>query len=194
LALADALLDAHQLLSPALDFCGMNLVLKLEGPSAILTGIPEHSHPVEFCSSNEITQFRKFRFSFARKSDDKGGSQCQIGNRPSHLLDALQEDIGARSSFHALQGRSRGMLQRNVHIRANLLVCCYRLEQSTSDLVRIGIQETDPTKLFNFGQPRKQKGQTVLDPQVFTVTSGVLSNEGQFPHAVCSESLSFSDH
>src|SRR4051812_11137524 len=86
------------------------------------------------------------------------------------------------------------MLQRDVNVRTDLLVCSNRLQQLARDLIWIRIQEPHPVKLLDLRQSLQQQCQPVLQAQVFAIAGRVLPNEHDLPHATLSEIFRFSNN
>ncbi len=74
-----------------------------------------------------------------------------VWNRAPHLLNRTQKYVGATAAFHALQNRSRRVLQRHIDIGADLFVSGNRFEQAACNFVGIRVEETDPAQVFNVG-------------------------------------------
>ena len=67
------------------------------------------------------------------------------------------------------------------------------LEQAAGDLVGIGVEEAEPADSFNSGEAVEQVGESVFETEVFTVTGGVLADEGDFRDALRDELVGLGD-
>ena len=71
---ADTLLHSHQFLATPFDLCGQKLIVQFECSRAILVGVAEDAHPVEFGSANKVAQFVEFRLCLTGETEDEGSS------------------------------------------------------------------------------------------------------------------------
>src|SRR5271168_1817181 len=134
----------------------------VESARAFLVGIAESAHPVKGRFSYKATKLREFFFGFAGETDDERSPKGNAGNHATHFLDRPQEQICATSAFHALQNRRRGVLQRYIDVRTNILVSSDRLQQTPCDLVGIGVQEADPLQAFDARELFQQECETIF--------------------------------
>ena len=85
------------------------------------------------------------------------------------------------------------MLQRDIYIGADLLVCRDSLKQSAGDLVGICVQKPHPAQVFDGCKFLQQQRQSVFQTEVFAVASRVLADESDLAHARSRQSLGFGD-
>ena len=99
---------------------------------------------------------------------------------------------GSSAALHALQHRGRCVLQRDVDVRADLVVGGDGLQQLAGDLVGIGVEEAHPAQLFDLRQPLQQQRQAVFQAEVFAVAGGVLSDERDLANALLGQAAAAS--
>ena len=120
--LADLALDDIRCLRRRSISRGESFFSRAKACSAVLIGVGEGAHPVELGFAHEVAEFFEFFFGFAGEADDERSAQSQVWDCAAHFGDRSQEDIRAAAALHALEYRSRGVLQGHVHVRADLLV------------------------------------------------------------------------
>src|SRR5437868_3804452 len=67
------------------------------------------------------------------------------------------------------------------------------LEQTRGDLVRVRVEEAQPLEAGEDGQRVEQRGEAILQAEIFSVAGGVLANEGDLADALCDELFGFGD-
>ena len=160
----------------------------------VIVRISEHSHAVKLGCLDELAQLLKIGIGLAREADDKRRANPNAGHRFSHPLHQPQEYIARRAALHSLQDVGAGVLQRDIDVAANLVVLGDRIQQALADAVRVGIEKTNPARLFDARQAVEQRRQTVLDAQIFAIRRRILANQVDLSHAALEQSLRLTHH
>src|SRR5690349_6552787 len=71
-----------------------------------------------------------------------------------------------------------------------------RVKQLLRHAIRITVKEPDPLFVWRLNprKPGQQGRQTILDPKIFAVTSGVLADQVDFAHALGKHTRCFQHH
>ncbi len=86
------------------------------GSRAVHRRIGEGADAIELRGGQEIEQHLEIRVGFARKADDEGAAQGQLGADATPRLQAFKGILGGGRAFHALQDTRAAVLQRHVEI------------------------------------------------------------------------------
>ncbi len=83
------------------------------------------------------------------------------------------------------------MLNRQIEVVANLLLCCNQVEQLIGDAVRVSIEQTQPGQILDFYQFTQELRQ--LWPALFFCTESgyILGNQVDFLDAARGQALDF---
>ena len=192
-ALADRLLQLHQVALAGFDGALGDFGVERECARAFFVGVVEDAQPVESCLLDELLQKIKIRDGFAGKADDEGGAQSDAGNCCADFFQCLEEDLRAAAALHALQNRGRGVLQRQIEILADVVVPGDGVEQFAGDAVGVGVEEAQPAQAFDLGERVEERGEAVLEAEVFAVAGGVLADERDLADAAGDELLGLGD-
>ena len=95
--------------------------------------------------------------------------------------------------FMRLSTAVRGVLQGNVDVAAEARVSGEHFQQARRDLVGIGVEEADPAEILDLGELFEQRGEAVLDAEVFAEAGCVLPDEIDFAHALRGQALGLGD-
>ncbi len=181
---ADALLQLHKLAAAAFDHFGRNFVCEMEGGRALLVGVGEDAEPVKLRGSDESTELLEIIVGLARESDDERSAQGESGHRLAHFGDELEENFRRAAALHALENRGRGVLQGKVDIAAKAWMAGEYFQQARRDLVGIGVEEANPAELVDLRELFEQRGETILNAEVFAEAGCVLPDEIDFANAL----------
>src|SRR6202043_1289113 len=92
------------------------------------------------------------------------------------LVQRLQEDLRASAALHRLEHLSRGVLQGNIEILADVVVLRDGLEQAACDAIGIGVEEAQPAHAFDARKGVEQLRESVLDAEIFAIAGCVLAS------------------
>ena len=119
--------------------------------------------------------------------------KVRSGMACAHLGDELEEYLRRAAALHALEHRGRGVLQGNVNVAAQARVRGEHFKQARGDLVGIGVEETDPAEILDLRELFEQRGEAILNAEVFAEAGCVLPDEVDFAHALGGEALGLDD-
>jgi hypothetical protein len=85
------------------------------------------------------------------------------------------------------------VLEWKVEIFADVVMLGNGLEKFAGDAVRVGVEEAEPAQVGDLGKRVEESGEAVFETEVFAVTGGVLTDEGDLADAAGDELLSFGD-
>ena len=95
-------------------------------------------------------------------------------------LDHLRETCPVAAAHHRFQDGCAYVLQGHVNIFADLFAGVDHIYELLTDLIRIGVQETDPAQSIHGNERFQKPGQSVLNPQVLPIAGGVLRHQRYF--------------
>jgi len=127
------------------------------------------------------------------EADDERTAQHDAGNDGAGLGDQAQKDLRRSAALHPLQHTDGCVLQRHVEIFGDGIVPRDGLQQARRHLVGIGVEEAQPLQSGQHGHGVKQRGETVLQPEIFAVAGSVLADQGDLAHALRYKSLGLGD-
>ena len=94
----------------------------------------ETARAVDFSLADEVEQDLEVFLGLARKSDDEGRTNGQVGYVAAPLLNPLEDAILFRRAFHRLQHVGGGVLEGDVEIRGD-----QPLGHERDDIVDMGV-------------------------------------------------------
>ena len=117
----------------------------------------------------------------AWETDDEGRAHRNARHARAKVIDDLEIPLAIRRPQHCAQHVGVCVLQRHVHVLANLWQRRHRIDQLAIDGGRIKIEQADPFDSVDLVQPFEQvRKATATRPTISAVHRRVLCDQNQF--------------
>ncbi len=151
---------------------------------ALLARIDEKTHTIKFGTFDPALQLGDVLVGLARKADDERRAHRDAGDAPAEIVDDLEIPLAVRRPQHRAQHRRADVLQRHVHVRADLRQRSHGIDELRVDGRGIEIEQPDPADPVDVVQPVQQMREPAApEAAVASPHRGVLRDEDQLAHA-----------
>ena len=157
-------------------FC--NSILEMLGSEgSFLFRVHKCAQSFELGLTHEIEQFLEFYTAFSRMADNHGSTQHNARDALSHLSDECSCPCPVHMPVHVVKHLVGDMLQRNVHIPADLWVVRHLVEHILREIGRIRIMDTYPLDSVDLRKLLEKLGKSPAVIKVDTVVRSILGYE-----------------
>ena len=184
-------LDRHQLMVAVFLHLFIDLICHARRRRTILRGECKGPHIVEFDLSNEVTELLKISLCLSRESDHErradGHARSGSAELAKKSIDALRGIAAVHTSEHGIAD----MLQRDIHVLADLIFVQDDVQEFIIKVCRIEIEKTDPLHTLDLDELTKEACE--IRPEVASVAGKILRDEVEFTHPFSRQTSHFMD-
>ena len=165
----------------------VELVGHLRGHGVFLGRVGKAAQAVKFDGLDEVAQLGVLLLGLAGEARDQRGAQRDTGDGSPQPGDGILDLLAAATAVHRFQHGVVAVLDGQVKIGHDLGVADEGRNKFIADTFRIGVQHANPADTVDFLQAVQQLTDGTGFAPVLTISSGVLGNQNQLPHALASQ-------
>ena len=156
-------------------------------PGTLLFGVFESAEAFEAGLPYEIEELFEFARALPRMPHDERCPQHHSGHLAAQPFNESPRPGAVNIAVHAGKHFVGDMLERDVHVTADLGIVRHLPEDVLREALGIGIVDADPLYFRDFGKGAEHIGQPSASIEVEPVIGGVLGDEQQLLHSLRGE-------